>query len=146
MKSEWARKPKNSRMEPKAVEAIGRRRRQLMVHAYIYYQLNDSLISDATWDRWAQQLVRLQKHFGWKVNFYDSVFRDFDASTGYHLPKDSGVANVATRLLIWREEREGVLQTKKGNNDARKHSSPAKPATPNKARGTRQEKANRRRV
>ena len=41
-------------------ELIKRRRLQLLIHSYIYYELNDNIVSDATWSKWAMELVKLQ--------------------------------------------------------------------------------------
>lgn len=32
-------------------ELIHRRREQMLVHSYIYYQLNDNIIDDNTWSK-----------------------------------------------------------------------------------------------
>ena len=43
---------------------IKRRRLQLIVHSCIYYRLNDNLISDATYDKWARELAKLHQKYG----------------------------------------------------------------------------------
>lgn len=99
VETEWAKKPHSTKMPAKAVEAIARRRRQMLVHSCIYYALDDSVIDDSTWTHWAQQLVRLQEKFGHRIGFYDSQFEDWDGSTGHHLKFDPDVMRVARRLL-----------------------------------------------
>ena len=63
---------------------IQRRRRQILVHSYIYYELNDSVIDDALWSKWALELEQLQKEYpeeSANAKYYND-FKDFDHSTG----------------------------------------------------------------
>lgn len=108
--SEWLNKPKRpAGMTRQQLEAIVRRRRQMLIHSYLYYGADTHIIDDHTWTKWAQQLQRLQAKYGWKVGFYDAVFKDWNGSTGHHLPmNDHNVIRVAERLLGHDEE----LQTK----------------------------------
>lgn len=78
---------------------IIRRRRQMLVHSCIYYVLNDNLIDDHIWQAWADQLTQLHRKYGEQVNFYDEAFKGWDGSTGFHLPFDPSIVNVAKRLL-----------------------------------------------
>lgn len=67
---------------------ILRRRLQLLVHSYIYYDLNENLISDDTWSRWARELVQLQAKYpniARRVDYHEG-FIGFDGSTGFDLP------------------------------------------------------------
>lgn len=67
---------------------IKQRRRQLTVHAFGYYRLNDNIVSDYTYDKWSNELVELQsKHpdIAREVELHE-YFEDFDGSTGFHLP------------------------------------------------------------
>jgi NAD-dependent DNA ligase adenylation domain len=69
-------------------ELIKRRRRQLIVHSFGYYRMNDSIISDHTFDMWSKELVDLQREYpelSREVELYE-YFSDWDGSTGYHLP------------------------------------------------------------
>lgn len=45
----------------KIAQLILQRRLQMLVHSYIYYKLNDNIISDSTWSKWAVELADLQK-------------------------------------------------------------------------------------
>lgn len=69
-------------------ELINRRRRQLTVHSFIYYQLNKNIISDHDFDRWSKELVELQEQYPElaKQCIYHDEFKDFDGSTGFDLP------------------------------------------------------------
>ena len=44
-------------------ELINRRRRQILVHSVIYYKLNENLIDDNTWSKWATELEELQSAY-----------------------------------------------------------------------------------
>lgn len=83
-------------------DLIQRRRYQLLIHSCIYYQLHSNIVEDYQWDRWAKELVRLQKEhqdISEKVMLYD-YFEDFDGSTGFDLPIDEDwVMKIAERLL-----------------------------------------------
>lgn len=78
------------------------------MHSYIYYDLNSSLITDETFDEWAQELVRLKnKHLEeFKASEYYKDFITFEGSTGmdllYRVP---WVEAVATNLI---EMKRGV--------------------------------------
>lgn len=63
--------------------------RVILIHSYLYYELNSSIWSDKKYDEIAKQLTELQK-----VNSYDwvrdktkygYVFYDFDGTTGFDL-------------------------------------------------------------
>jgi NAD-dependent DNA ligase len=49
--------------EEQAVELIKRRRLQILIHACIYYRLNDNVISDHQYDQWAKELAELQEKY-----------------------------------------------------------------------------------
>lgn len=70
---------------------IARRRRQLLVHSIIYYRMDESLITDQKWAKWALELEELTKKY---PNIAKSAplaneFKDFDHSTGYNLPLET---------------------------------------------------------
>lgn len=68
-------------------ELIKRRRRQILVHSYIYYILNDNIITDSQWSAWAEELEQLQKDYpqeSSEVELYEE-FKKFDHSTGANL-------------------------------------------------------------
>ena len=74
-------------------ELIKRRRLQLLIHSYIYYELNDNIVSDATWSKWAMELVKLQNDYpdiAKEVKFNEE-FQDFDGSTGFDLAKRADI-------------------------------------------------------
>lgn len=83
-------------------ELLNRRRRQILVHSVIYYKMNDNLISDSTWSKWATELEELQAKYPYiaaKVP-YAKEFKEFDHSTGMNLPlNDPWAINKARQLL-----------------------------------------------
>lgn len=86
-------------------ELINRRRRQILVHSVIYYQMNDNLIADNTWSKWAVELDQLQKQYPEIASnvLYAEAFKDFDPSSGFNLPLDDPWAvNTARRLIEYR--------------------------------------------
>lgn len=92
-----------SNLEEKHIaEKIKRRRLQILVHSCIYYELNQNIISDATWSQWAKELVELQNQYPniSQQICYAEAFKDFDASTGAFLPlRDEWVLSKAHYLL-----------------------------------------------
>lgn len=95
-------KKKTSTVDPAIVERIKRRRLQLLVHSCIYYELNQNLISDSTFDRWSVELLELQTKYPKIAEqvCWHQAFKDWDASTGAFLPiRDSWVLSKAVHLL-----------------------------------------------
>ena len=82
-------------------ELINRRRRQLCVHASLYYRLNASLVSDATYDAWSRELVQLQTDYPDVAGacVLAELFVDFDGSTGFHLSVEPWALDKAQQLL-----------------------------------------------
>lgn len=60
----------------------------MLIHSCLYYELNESIISDHQWQAWADELAELQRQHPDKcvIGFYDEEFKDWDGSSGYHLP------------------------------------------------------------
>lgn len=68
---------------------IRRLRCYLLFHAITYYEFNDNIISDSTYDVKSIELFELQKQYPELLNhvgYYDEIFKDFNPSTGYNLP------------------------------------------------------------
>lgn len=88
--------------ELKIAEKIQQRRLQMLVHSYIYYDLDNNIVSDATWSRWAVELAQLQKDYPEiekKVPYRDG-FEEWDGSTGAFLPyKTPQIQRIAARLM-----------------------------------------------
>lgn len=94
-------------------ERIRQRRRQMLVHSYIYYELNDSIISDATWSKWAKELAQLQKDYpeeSKRVEEYEQ-FQDWDGSSGAFLNFGENIKTVAKILLENQKSALGMSKT-----------------------------------
>ena len=83
---------------PSLVEKIRQRRHQMLVHSYLYYSMDESVVSDGKWQHWADELVELQKQEK-VIGFYDEVFAEWDGSTGMHLPHDQWIVDRAKWLI-----------------------------------------------
>jgi hypothetical protein len=94
-------KNKDVKILSKHQELIRRRRAQMLIHSCIYYELNDNIVSDDTWQSWADELEQLQsKEKDIEIGFYDSEFRDWTGATGNHLPhRDPWVKSKAKYIL-----------------------------------------------
>lgn len=79
-------------------EKIKQRRTQMLVHSYLYYTLDDTIITDEKWQQWADELTELQKQKS-DIGFYDKEFGDWNGSTGMHLPSPAWIVNKAKKLL-----------------------------------------------
>lgn len=95
---------------------ILKRRLQILVHSCIYYHYNSSLVSDSQWQKWADELVVLQKKYPYiakRVDYHKS-FRNFDASTGFDLPiTNQEILRKAKQLLGKREKDERRKNSKR---------------------------------
>lgn len=87
--------------ELRIAEKIQQRRLQILVHSYLYYELDTNLVDDNTWANWAKELVALQNanpDLAKRV-IYHEAFSSFDPSTGQGLPyNDEQIVKIATRL------------------------------------------------
>jgi len=84
------------------LEWINRRERQLLVHSFLYYQLNENIISDHVFDLWSKELAKaiIEHPDIFSKSVYAAEFKNFDGSSGYdlpfHLPE---IQNAGYRLL-----------------------------------------------
>lgn len=88
-------------------ERIHRRRRQVLVHSILYYRLDASIVPDATYDAWAQELIQLQAQYpdvAAGVDYMADAFRHFTSSTGYDLPLDDPRARAVALQLLTRKD------------------------------------------
>lgn len=69
-------------------ELIERRRRQILVHSYLYYRKNVNIIDDYTFDMWSKELVELTEKYPdiAAEAVYADGFEEFDGSSGFDLP------------------------------------------------------------
>ncbi|MFC3791696.1 hypothetical protein ACFOQM_23480 [Paenibacillus sp. GCM10012307] len=82
-------------------ELIARRRRQLYVNSVLYYRHCTSIISDATFDRWAYELAELQRKHPAESEaaIFASEFSGWDGTTGFDLPWNRDIENRAAYLV-----------------------------------------------
>ena len=99
--------PRLRRMKRSVKEIIRQRRSQMLVHSYLYYRLDQPIIDDDTWQKWANELAELQREnpFDCNINFYDDSFKDWNGDTGFHLPLyDVKVSRKAEQILNLHKE------------------------------------------
>jgi hypothetical protein len=62
----------------------------MLVHSYLYYEMDAPVITDEKWQRWADELTDLQTRYpdACKLGFYDEAFADWSGATGCDLPFD----------------------------------------------------------
>ena len=73
----------------------------MLVHSYIYYELNKNIVSDFVWAKWAKELEQLQKDYpeeSKSVEYYE-YFKDWDGSSGAFLKFGENIKTVAHILL-----------------------------------------------
>lgn len=93
---------------------IKRYRAQMLIHSYLYYVKDSSIISDHEFDRRAKKLAELQKELGtYKIGFYDDLFQDWTGASGYHLKYDEWVVSKALYIERIHNER---IQTQSRQN------------------------------
>ena len=92
---------------------INRRERQILAHSFLYYQLSENIISDATFDLWSKELVNLMEQYPeeFAQSVYAKEFAEFDGCSGYDLPYSMpDVQNTGYRLLKYHKK----MKQKKG--------------------------------
>lgn len=85
-------------------EVVRQRRAQMLLHSYLYYSLDQPIVSDHQWQAWANELVEIQAKHGTTFGYHDDQFADWDASTGYHLKADDAIQDNARRVLAYEEK------------------------------------------
>ena len=91
------------------IEKIRQRRKQMLIHSCIYYELNDNIVSDHKWQEWAEELAKLQTEHPdcCEIGYYDKAFKDWDGTTGAMLPyREHGIFSNARWLLQYHKEQQ----------------------------------------
>lgn len=82
--------------------------RGIIVHSYLYYELDSSIISDLEFDRKSRELVTLKSTYPdlWETSEYYHIFGDeYSGATGFHLyhgltkPQQVKIRAIANILL-----------------------------------------------
>ncbi len=88
----------------KVAELIHRRRRQIALHSYLYYCLNENAITDHEYEYRVLNLIELQTRFpkiANSVKFMKRMFMEHDFSaTGFHLSQYVGSSKSKDALSI----------------------------------------------
>ena len=64
---------------------LERKQRQLIIHSFIYYNLNDNIWPDSKWDKTAKEVLTvLVTPLAARSKWFE-VFKGFDGCTGYGL-------------------------------------------------------------
>lgn len=70
-----------------SLQLINKRRRQIVVHSYLYYKMNTNLISDFTFDCWCKELVDLHNKYPKESETaeFSEAFKGWNGFSGYDL-------------------------------------------------------------
>lgn len=123
-------------MDRRIIEKIQQRRRQMLVHSYLYYEENVNIVSDATWSRWAKELAQLQKDYpkeSAEAEEYEQ-FKDWDGSSGAFLNFGENIKSVAKILL---DSNKQVKSENKISKSVLKVQNPEKKSRKSKIKSTR---------
>ena len=89
---------------------IRQRRSQMLVHSRIYYLMDENIVSDDQWQKWANELADLQNKYPQhcKINFFDREFATWNGDSGAFLPlKDPYVVNKTQQVIDqWYKEND----------------------------------------
>lgn len=72
-------------------EYINWLQRYIIIHSYIYYEMNNNVISDKTYDAKSKELTKLKNDYPelWKTSEYYKQFGDeYNGATGFTLYHD----------------------------------------------------------
>lgn len=123
-------------MDRRIIEKIQQRRRQMLVHSYLYYEENVNIVSDDTWSRWAKELAQLQKDYpkeSAEAEEYEQ-FKDWDGSSGAFLNFGENIKSVAKILL---DSNKQVKSENKISKSVLKVQNPEKKSRKSKIKSTR---------
>jgi len=91
-------------------EIIRQRRAQMLIHSCIYYELDDNIVSDHRWQRWADELEQLQREYPdcCAIEFFDAEFANWTGATGNHLPhRHPWVFEKSRKILDYHRQEKG---------------------------------------
>lgn len=90
------------------VARIKQRRRQLIVHSFIYYRLSDNIVSDHKYDEWARELIDLQQKYPEEAKEapYAKDFEGFQMGDSFKLPMgEPWVIDTVTKIMAYHKKR-----------------------------------------
>lgn len=92
------------------ISKIRQRRSQMLVHSRIYYVLDENIISDNLWQKYANELTFIQEKYPkyCKIGFFDREFATWNGDTGAMLPLHDPYVVSKTQQVIdqWYKENE----------------------------------------
>lgn len=92
--------------EDTRISRVNHLRRLILVHSYLYYVLDDPIVSDEMWQAWANELAEINTETG----DYDEAFEEWDGTTGHHLPlEDRWVVVKALQIRRINEKYKGQV-------------------------------------
>lgn len=119
--------------EERIAQVLQRLRLQLIMHCYIYHRTDELVIDKATFQEWAQDLLKMQKQhpkIASKV-FWPEYFMDWDGKSGAHFPFDNpwvqymalGILDSARRAgcdtkRIWKGQEHPASERSAGKTDS----------------------------
>jgi len=82
-------------------ENIKRKRLQILVNSYIYYNMNTSYLLDYQYDKICKELIVLQNEYPAlsKQVVYYHEFKDFNSTTGFNFKYDDFIIKKAIKLI-----------------------------------------------
>lgn len=83
MTRDWFHTKSGELIEP--AEVIKRLRRNMIIHSYLYYRMDEAIISDDDWQSMANDLVEIQAAHPEPTGYFDELFADWRGDTGMHL-------------------------------------------------------------
>lgn len=100
--------------------------RRIIVYSIMYYEHDESCVSDSYYDSISRQLVELQKKASWedfrKSTYYYAMY-DFDGSTGFDIPSRltkhdfEYLSNLASYIHnLWVNDHRPEMKKRKGAN------------------------------
>ena len=99
-----------SALKEQVQSKIRQRRSQMLVHSRIYYVLDENIVSDDTWQKWANELRDLQEQYPQycKIGFFDREFATWNGDSGAFLPLNDPYVVTKTQQVIdqWYKENE----------------------------------------
>ena len=91
------------------VDKLNYLERMILIHSYLYYEMNENIIGDDRYDKISRLLAKkVERYRDTKLNktMYGYVFKDFEGSTGFDLfyklkSKDRKYIIELANLTLW---------------------------------------------
>lgn len=95
-------------------ERIQQRMRQFLVHSFLYYKLDESIIEDYEYDRISNEMTELlnvHAHVAKALPYYELCVGDGGAASGFHIKTyPPEIVTVALRMLWYYRKRQGQTE------------------------------------